>query len=399
MNIQCLRCKGRHLCSREFCPIQVKIGSQKKFNIAAKKDYFGESPNVFIGRYGYPNINVGILSVEDYQENDNPLFWSSRNYSINTIVDLRSSLVNSQFQTNIKTFNNKMLEISQEISQAVKPADVEINLEKKPSFTLSFNQDVMPHGPRVKLKKAQITENPRIPKKVDKAVSDYDFKANDAINSLYESNFDEHYLTKILSVGNIGVKTERKLVPTRWAITAVDDAIAKKLRNEVKDFNETNHIAFFGGYLGNYYLILFFPNIWRYELFEAYVGKGSQKGMFATDYENYRGRKSYADNTAGGYYAARMAILEKLKSMKRQGSCLCLRFITEEYWAPLGVWVVREATRNSMKSKPIEFSSEELMLRYARNFVKKKFGYDLDSILRESRLLKELKTQKRLVDF
>jgi hypothetical protein len=289
--------------------------------------------------------------------------------------------------------------MGKEIAMASSPVDVEINLEKKPEFRLSFNQDTMPHGPRVKLKKAELTSNPKIPTSVEKVVSDVDLRAADALELLYEKEYDEHYLTKLLSVGNLGVKYQRKLVPTRWAITAVDDQIAKIIMERLLQYNHTDYLAFFGGHLGNYYLILFFPDVWSYELFETYVGQSNQKGMFATDFEGYKGRKEYADNTAGGYYAARLAILEKLDELKRQGSCLCLRFITDEYWAPLGVWVVREAARNSMASRPLEFGSKELMLNYARLFVKKKLGYDLDGIIKHSRLLHEIRKQKKLSSF
>jgi hypothetical protein len=395
MNIRCIKCKGRGFCGRPYCAIATKITSQKRINQSAKQDFFGAAPNVFIGRYGYPNINVGLLSTEEYNNHDNPLLWSKNNYQIQQVIDLRTSLINSTFRTNIKSFNDKMLEMSQEVSLAAKPVDVEVNLKKKPFFSLNFNQDTLPHGPRVKLKKAQITENPKIPTKVDKVVSDPHLKAADAISTL-RNKFDEHYLTKVLSVGNLGVKTERKLVPTRWSITAVDDIIGKQITDEVKRYPESDYLAFFGGYLGNYYLTLFFPQCWSYELFETIVG---EKVSFATDHEFYQGRKYYADNTAGGYYAARHAILEKLKSMKRQASVLTLRFITDEYWAPLGVWVVREATRNSMSSKPIEFGSKELMLKYAKNFVKKKFNLNLDILLKESKLLDNLNKQKRLADY
>ena len=395
MNIQCIKCKGRGFCGRKFCAIASKITSQKRINTSAKQDYFGASPNVFIGRYGYPNINVGLLSTEEYNNHDAPLLWSKNDYQIQQVIDLRTSLINSSFSTNIRSFNDRMLELSQEVSLAAKPVDVEVNLNKKPFFRLNFNQDTMPHGPNVRLKKARITENPKIPTKVDKAVSDPHLKAADAISKLRKS-FDEHYLTKILSVGNIGMKMERKLVPTRWSITAVDDMIGKQLTEEIKKYPESDHLAFFGGYLGNYYLILFFPYCWSYELFETIVG---EKSSFSTDNEFYDGRKYYADNTAGGYYATRHAILEKLSGIKRQSGVLALRFITNEYWAPLGVWVVREATRKSLLSKPIEFGSKELMLKYAQQFAKKKFNFNIDTLLKQSKLLDRMNKQKRIGDF
>ncbi|MBT7902256.1 hypothetical protein HN587_00180 [Candidatus Woesearchaeota archaeon] len=406
MNVQCLKCKGRNFCNRPVCPIRTKLNSQKKVNISAKQDFFGESPNVFVGKFGYPKVNVGFLSVEQYEDHDAPLKWSLENKQINEIIDLRTSLINSQFKANIKGFDDRLVEISQEVSLASKPVDVEINLNKKPSFDLNFNQDTMPHGPNVKINKIKITENTKIPLAVDKLVNDC-VSATDAVSLLYKKNFDEHYLTKILSVGNLGFDKNKKLVPTRWSITAVDDIIGKKLISEIKDNSQMGYFAWFGGYLGNYYLVLSFPDVWRYELFEMLANQPQVVGVganlsFATDYEDHGGRREYAHSTAGGYYAARIAILEKLKLLKKQGSILCLRFITDEYWAPLGVWVCRNATRKSLNSfggGGLEFGSRELLIDYAIKLARKKFSFNLEPILRQSKLLNEVKLQKKLFEF
>jgi hypothetical protein len=258
----------------------------------------------------------------------------------------------------------------------------------------------MPMGPNAKLKKAELTSNPKIHTKVEKVYSDTDLKANDAIIYLYENEFDENFLSRILSIGTVGLKANRKLVPTRWSITATDDAIANHLMEEVKQFPEMNFTSYFGSYLGNYYLILCFPGPWTYELFETYLPKASwnttEEINFMTDYENFYGRTAYAENCAGGYYAARLPILEKLREIKKQGTILALRFITGEYAVPLGVWVCRESVRKSMNSKPIEFSDKDLMLRYAKALVNKKFGYSLDSLLKHSIILKDMKSQTKL---
>ena len=120
---------------------------------------------------------------------------------------------------------------------------------------------------------------------------------------------------------------------------------------------------------------------------------------YATDYEDVFGRKNYVQETAGGYYAARLPILDKLKELKRKGSILALRFITEEYTIPLGVWVVREAARKALANKELEFGGEELMIRYAEIFSKKKFGVDITGIIKKSKLLKNRKEQKKLKNY
>jgi DNA repair protein NreA len=408
MNVPCIRCKGSNpkaFCGRSFCPIIAK--SEAMFKIqerVTKEEISGSSPAPFVGRYGYPNINVGILSAEekDSSLHDAPKTWAAGNFDIARVVDLRSSLVNSRFNVNIRE-SHKFLSLSQEVGMASKPVEMEIKLDKKPSFRMNADAYSAPMGPNASLKSAEITSNPKIPTKVDKIVSDTDYKATDAMIELYNHDMDENYLTRLLSVGTLGIKKQRKLVPTRWSITAVDDNLGKHLITLVKDHQVADYMVYFGGYLGNYYLIMVFPQVWSYELFETYLPKASwnvsETVQYSTDYEPYQGRTTYAQNTVGGYYAARLAILERLNSSRRQGSVLALRFISGEYYLPLGVWVVREASRKAMNEKPIGFGSKELMLEYAKKLVFKKFGYDIAKMLSESVLLKELKSQSRLNAF
>jgi hypothetical protein len=410
MNIPCIKCKGAdpiNTCGRTFCPIIAK--SKALFKVrdkAIKEDFSGSSPTPFVGHNFYPNLYVGILSPPEQREDawlyDAPNYWAEHDFEIPQIVDYRSALINSRFRINVKQ-RNRFLDISQEIGMASHSVDVEINLKDKPRFKLKTDPYHAPMGPNAKLKKANITENPKIDTRVEKVVSDTDLKANSALTYLYRKGFSENFLTKILSIGNLGMKKDRKLVPTRWSITATDDALAKHLLEEVKQYNETNYTAYFGSYLGNYFLVLLFPEVWSYELFETYAPKAewniSSKYQYMTDYEDYYGRKTYADNCGGGYYAARLSVLEKLNKLKRQGSILVLRFITGEYAIPLGVWVVREAVRKTLSSKPLEFSSKELMLKYVKHLVNKKFNYNVENLLKESVLLNKLRTQQKLVKF
>ena len=376
---------------------------RSQFNKKAKKDYFGAAPNVFIGRYGYPKVNVGFLSNEIIPKDiDDPHEWSKQNYQIPKLLDLRSDLINSRFKSQVKKFDDKLLELTQEVSQSVNPTDVEVNLEKKPIFNINLDRDVTPYGPAVNLKKAVITQNPKIPVHVDKVVSDDGLKSVEALSYLYKKGYDEHFLTKLISVGNIGLKDNRKLVPTRWSITAVDDTLGKNIIKEIKNYSEYDYVAHFGGYLGNYYLILFFPEIWSYELFETYIGDKTipmNKIETATDFEFYAGRKTYATNTVGGYYASRLGILEYLKNKKRQSGVIALRFITNEYYMAMGVWVVRQATRHALESSPIVFSDKGLMIKYANNIIKKKFNFNLEVLTKKSKLITHMNSQKKLIDF
>lgn len=409
MRIPCIQCKGRNPsnCGRSFCPITAKYNALFKVkNLLKSEDFFGSSPAPFVGRLGYPDINVGILSPPEQRDDawlyDAPLHWASNNFAIPQIVDLRSSLINSRFKANIKQ-QNKFLEISQEVGMASRPVDVEINLAKKPFFRLTTDATSAPMGPSASLKNMSITSNPKVHTKVDKVVSDTDLLANPGLVYLYKSGFDENFLSKLLSVGVLGKKLGRKLVPTRWSITAVDDSLCKSLLNEVRNFPVGDYSVYFGNYLGNYYLFLFFSEPWSYELFETYLPNASWNQsatpQFSTDYEGFFGRKDYAEMCAGGYYTVRLALAEKMKQLHRQSSALALRFITGEYSCPLGVWVTRQAARKALSTKPISFASKELMLTYASHFIRKKFGYDINNLTSHSILLNSVGKQKSLSSF
>ncbi len=386
-----------------------------------KQEFAGSAPAPFIGRMGYPKVNIGFLSPQfsgDTSHYDAPTLWSRGKFSIGQVATMRYGLVNARTQWNITdayagersrgySGGNKatrQLDIIQEVGMASTPVELEVALTKIPQLHLTQETLITPFGPRSEVKKVRVTANTKVDNRVEKVVADTDLKAVEGVKGLYKKGIEENQLTKLISVGTLGLGKNRKLVPTRWSITAVDDMLGKERIEEIKQYQEGEYQVYFGGHFGNYYLILFFPEKWSYELFETYletpVNPWSKRGYaYSTDYEDYSGRKMYAEETAGGYYACRFPIVEKLGEMKRQASVLALRFISSEYTIPLGVWVCREATRKALAEKPVVFGSEELMMEYVRELIRRKFGFELDFLLRQSKLRRNKKEQKKLREF
>ncbi|MEK6842053.1 MAG: hypothetical protein AABX91_02785 [Nanoarchaeota archaeon] len=367
-------------------------------------------PSVFIGsKLKYPLVNVGILSPLEKDENawvyDSPKYWAKEGFGIKDVISLREGLLNSRFQSKVtdpQQDTKRFIQIAQELAMASKPVDVEIELNEKINPGVKKDKVVLPQGMGARLKNAKIVGNVKIDPKLDKAIND-DVKAHESITALYGNNFNEYSLSQILSVGVLGMKKDKKLVPTRWSITATDDMIGKSLLTKVKEYPWIkNYELFFGEFMGNAYLIMFFPNVFSYELFELYLpGSSWNPGneiKAATDYENFDGRKAYASNTAGGYYAARLPILEYLESVKKQASVLAIRIELPSYWAALGVWVCRESTRKALDRKPLTFESKEELIESTKKIGMIKFGFNPDKIFTKSKLISSL-NQKHLTEF
>ena len=366
-------------------------------------------PSVFIGsRLKYPEINVGILSPLEKDENawvyDDAKYWAENNFEINQVLHLRNSLLNSRFRTKVTDarMNKKFMDLIKDVAISSKPVEVEIELKNRIRSGNEKDKILTPLGMSANFDKAKIIGNVQINRHLDKILND-ELKVSDSMKILYENNFDEYSLSKILSVGVLGLKKDRRLVPTRWSITASDDIIGKQLLKKVRDYKWLeDYELFYEEFMGNQYLILMFPNIWSFELFELYFPGSSwnpsSEIKASTDFEGFDGRTKYAFNTAGGYYAARLPILKYLDSIKKQASVVVIRIETPSYWASLGVWVVRESVKKALNKK-IKFSSKKELLDSAKGISKIKYQFDTENIFKTSKLIRSINLQRNLTEY
>src|SRR3989344_6509271 len=235
----CRYCKGWHpkFYGEGYCPLQAqfKLFQTKDINVS----FSGNSPpDIFVGKYGYPNVFSGILSPVGHDEESkgmsDPEEWFKRKLSSDDILLRRSKLIYSRFENTIKNPKSRLNEVMQEVSMAYKPCDVEFNLKKAPTIRLSTDSVVSPLGNTAPLRKAKIIGNVKIARKVDYFVDDTGLKSENAIIDLHKSGFNVSSVVKLLSAGLLGIKYQRKLVPSRWSITAVDDIISKNLLKQIK---------------------------------------------------------------------------------------------------------------------------------------------------------------------
>lgn len=331
-------------------------------------------PSVFIGSHNYPKPSTGVLSPQhqgDSKLMDSPDKWYSENYSIDKIASLRTSLINSKKQTQVNK-TGQFVDTAREIAMARKPTHVEVELDKKPFNSISAGR-VKPVSASGDLKQFKLGENPSVNKKVEDAFYDKEFKAENAVKKLYRKGVDNYTLQQVMSTGMLGKKENRKLVPTRWSITATDDTISSQILDEVKQNQELGQIEYYkNSYIGNNFHIFLIPGKWEYELLELKrpdsAWNAMQNTYIANNYEGYSGRTEYAEETAGAYYATKLGIMEHLKNRNRQAKAIVVREVTPEYWAPLGVWVIRETVRNAFNNPEELENMEQVKWRLNSNF-------------------------------
>jgi len=384
------------------CPILAKF---KQFNFQ-KNEFSGSSPpEIFVGRNNYPQVYTGILSPTEFgdtEEMSMPELWHEKNASIQDIINYRSKMIYSRFVSNVKRigWSDKNFQVMQEVALASKPANMEFILKKKPDIKVNLSRETSIIGNPAPLKYAKFQENVKVDKKVDYIVNDTDAKSAVSIKELYKSGIKISSIIKLLSAGLLGLKKQRKLVPTRWSITAIDSNISLQLIEKIRYYPQLNEVLLFNSeYLGNHYEILMLPGEFSYELLEAKmpgsVWNPGQELFMCQDYETWHGRKDYAHNCAGGYYVVRLAISEYLEKIKKQASVFVMRECKPEYYAPCGVGILRETTRKAMQNSPERLSS----VNDALNSAQKRMKLPVSEFIEKSLLLKRINHQKRLSGF
>lgn len=390
----CLLCKGgRALCGHTPCPLLARLNVRPKLENLST-EFFGPAPGIFVGYVGYPIISVGPLGAIELRDGlEEPSRWLELDYS--QIIELRSLLLRSKAPRHIKSRDRLILE-NQELALAAKPTDVEIRFKKKPIYKMEFSEIHQPMGPSGQLQHFRLAENPKIARTVERIVND-EFKTADAAMLLYQRGVDVYKLATIFSSGVLGLEQRQKLVPTRWSITAVDDIIAKNLLREIRTFPSVSEFQVYSAqHLDNHFEILLMPGNWEYENFEAWApgsfwSQNLREPYIVAEYEPFKGRTTYAKLEAGGYYAARLGVIEQLYKMRRQARIIVFREVYEGYTIPLGVWVVRETVRAAMHSKPIKFTN----LQNALAYIAYKLKLPLKKYFNKSKILR----QRRLSDF
>lgn len=380
--MRCAECKGKGMCGLPRCPIVSRFHAQAALKPASS--YQGSSPSLFIGSYGWPDMHGGPLLTTD---SDSPPDWLDRNLGIEEIVSIRARTISG------RSILPSVADNLQEIARSTIPLDVDVVFEKPVTFSLNFDGTIAPVGFTGPVKKMEVLGNARVERIVERITSDTDMGATDACGALRESAIDVYQIANLMTAGLLGKR--RTFVPTRWAITAVDDTLSIQLKKEIARYPPIEEIRLFTGEIfSNRIVCILVPGDWKYEMIEIWGRRtlwAGEEEVIVQDQEGMT-KKGYSP-ISGAYYSARLAACEYLKNARRSARVIVLRSISSDYWAPLGTWVIREATRKAMANPPVTCESLAAAVNQASAIL------GSDTWVHHSLLIPELRTQRTLSHF
>jgi len=318
-------------------------------NLFSSDSISGTSPpSVFVGSHNYPKVFVGPMVPPIHGNTellDSPEKWKGR--TLEEIINFRLKLVRGIQKMSIEQTEGRYIENLQEVTMSSKPTDLDLIFSKNVSSNISIDGESAPFGPVGEIKSAKFSGSTST-KPIERIFYDRDMKAKDAVLKLYDSGIEISKIQKCFSIGMLG--TKRKIVPTKWSITATDDIISKSIVEKILENNLIDVCKIFSyEHLGNIFSVILFPHRWIFEMVEAWDSNGVLG--FGSDNEDARGM-NHPPRIAGAYFSAKVAVSEYLLKNKIQAGVLILREIRPEYAIPVGVWQVREGIREAMKQIP-----------------------------------------------
>jgi len=392
------------LCGKTSCPLLAKARAIATRGSLVTSDQIDGStpPGVFVGRFGYPHVSVGPMMPPYHGDTtvlDTPELWLGK--SVQDIVDMRYSLVRGKTRVNIFDAQEPfgIVDRLQELALSLSPAESEAQFAKRPGGVLVLSDEVQPFGPSAPLRSFQAW-GIKADRRIEKAYYDRDLNATDAIVHLHEDGVLVTRIQRAFSMGMFGVGTRRKLVPTRWSITAVDSTVSERLLDEIKHLPTIDEFRIHTfQYIDNRYVVMLMPEKWNYESIEAWFpgtawNEGGDYPAMMGDHEGCHGRTTYA-SIGGCYYACRLAIAEHLLKLRRQSSALVLREIHPGYILPVGVWNVRESVRAALSKNPAQFDNFNSALDFALSHL----SIPRRAWIQRSHVLKEAFFQRKISNY
>lgn len=305
-------------------------------------------PSVFVGSYNYPKVRVGPMLPPVHGDTsilDLPERWTGK--TLEEIVSMRLGMVRGIREVPAADTESRYVADLQEMAMSTRPTDADLSFRESIRPEVTVDGHSAPFGPAGRIESARFSGSSSN-RQIQRAYGDTDLGARDAVIELYRAGIEISSIQRCMSIGMLG--RTRRLVPTRWSITATDDMVSGWLAEEIRDHPLIDSCrVFWHHHLGNVFAVALFPRRWIYEMVEAWYSHGIPH--FGSDCEDARGIR-HPPAIAGAYFAAKLGILEYLSRCRIQAGAVIFREIRPDYAVPVGVWQIREGVRQAMRQEP-----------------------------------------------
>jgi hypothetical protein len=348
-------------------------------------------PGIFTESSRYPIMWAGVLGTVQPSEwlsiFDHPEAW--RGLDRKAILRMRQQLYRFVLPVDAKEMTpHSVVDSLQTVALSVSPIAIEVDSPHLPRSELKGIGGQSPMGQLIKCKSLEIVSNPEI-SRVAKRICDKDVPSAESVWQLLDYDYTLDQVARMMSVGLLGHKKRRRLVPLRSAYKAVIDSY---LTNAVMNLVESplsSSIRLHASTLhGDSFTVLLRPGEPRvdYLRLESFNGLNTLRTSF-------EGLETQATDPKTSVYAdhARFSAYRNMIGNTESSHIVIFHQCRDPHNLILGPWVARAGVRYALDGDGVELDNMENAVTVMNSLLKPKLEYwGLDNPLL-SRIHEEIK--------
>ncbi len=316
-------------------------------------------PGIVVEPLKYPIVRASVLASTQASEfisiYDHPDSW--RGLDSDAILKMRKCLFRFGAQVDAKTMEpSPLVDTLQTVALSVNPLALHFEVSDIPQKDLVPLGGLLPTGPAVDARNATILNEPETSRVAEK-ITEQDIPAAEAIWKLLDYEYTLDQVARLMSVGLLGMKDNRRLIPTKSAYKATIDAFVNRAIMELIDRPLTSKFTLSTAELhGDVFTIFAQPGMPRVDYLRVQRTElGIERGF------SFEGIKNVSLDPKTSVFAdnARFAVYHDFVQRRRGCQITVFHMSRNQRSEMLGPWRVRAGVKGALESDMLELDSRE----------------------------------------
>jgi hypothetical protein len=316
-------------------------------------------PGICVKSGKYPMLEAGFLASTEPLEHlsiyDFPEAWQGLDRD--TIFTMRRHLYRFLYPVDARSLQPEgVVRSLQEIALSVRPIALRVEGESLQLRRLQLRNGQLPSGNDVTIKSVELLSEPET-SKVAERITEQDISAAEGIWRLLDYDYSLDQVVRLMSVGLLGKKGTRRIIPTRSSYKATINAfIDRSVMELIESPSVTAYELYMSTLFGDRFAVLLHPGEARVDYLRMDIVRDRMTRGFS-----FEGLRQWPTDPKTSVFSdhARFSVY---KNLVRRNQC-CHATIFHMSKEPrnqlLGPWVARAGVQETLSSEPVKLDNKD----------------------------------------
>ncbi|UCE11055.1 MAG: hypothetical protein JSW61_03735 [Candidatus Thorarchaeota archaeon] len=314
-------------------------------------------PGIFVETSKYPILWAGVLASPEPSEwlsiYDHPESWGGLDRE--AVLSMRRHLYRIVVPIDAREMTPPaIIKSLQSLSLSVAPVALGVEVADLPPRHLYPLGSQLPSGPIVEADRLELLTEPDV-SRVARRITERDEPAADTVWDLLEYDYSLDQVARMMALGMLGRRGNRRIIPTRSAYKAVIDSFVDRAIGVLAEKPVAHDFELYiGRTCGDSFVVLTAPGETRVDYVRIESrGEETKRGT------SIDGLPQFTTDSKTSVHAdyARFSALKHQLASDVQRHTTIFHHTTDERNSILGPWLARTGVRDAMGTAPVVFDS------------------------------------------